>query len=151
MRRAKHFFELFGEEGGRKAVSPQVETAASGDRTITLRRETLLVAIVFFAAVVVGAFLLGRMTALQQKTTAENYGFACGIWRDINAAQQALHLLKSSGIAGARIGRVSKGYCVVVRGIKSKKEAEKKAQQALSILTRTWTRGLKAWVVGAEE
>jgi len=151
VRRARHFFELFGEESGRRMVSPQVETAASGDHTITLRRETLYVAIVFFVAIVVGAFLVGRMTALRQKTTEANYGFACGIWRDINGARQALNLLKSSGIAGARIGRVSKGYCVVVRGIRSREEAEKKAQQALSVLTKTWTRGLKAWVVGAEE
>jgi len=148
--RAKHFFELFGEESGRKAVSPQVETAASGERTITLRRETLYVAIVFFVATVVGAFLVGRMTALQQKPATENYGFACGTWRDIKGAQEALTLLKSSGLEGARIGRVSKGYCVVVRGFKSRKEAERKAQQALAVLTKRWSRGLKAWVVGAE-
>ena len=150
MARAKHFFELFGEEGGEKAASQRVETAASGDRTITLRRETLFVAIVFFVAAVVSAFMVGRMTALRQKPATENYGFACGTWRDIKGAQQALTLLKSGGLEGARIARVSKGYCVVVRGLKSRKEAERKAQQALGILTKKWSRGLKAWVVGAE-
>ena len=149
MAKVKHFLEFFGREG-EEGPRPQVEIMAREEKTITIRRETLYVGIIFFVAVAVGAFILGRMTAPKTTPATGNYGFACGTWPDMKKAQEALTLLKSSGVGNVRLGRVTSGYCVVVRGFSDKETAKKAAQQALKILTTRWPKGLRSWIIGAD-
>lgn len=151
MGKVRHFFEFFRGEGGEEGTASRgVEIFTGGDRTITFRRETVYMALIFFVAVSVGAFLLGRMTAPKAGEVNKSFGFACGIWRDIKSAREALALLRKGGIEGAEIGRVKEGYCVVVRGYGDIESAKDGAEKAIRLLMRKWTKGLRSWFIGAE-